>query len=165
MTELREKPDFERVYSEYKEKVARYVHGKIANAHDVEDVVSDVFVKVFNGLDGFDGNKASLSTWIYTVTRNTVTDHFRALKNRSCGLPDDLCSADDIEQSILSGETLEILADALASLGERERDIIVLHYYGGRTLVDIARTMGISYSYTKLFHSNALKALKKFFRE
>lgn len=150
----------ERIYIEFKDKVTRYVRGKVGNEHDSEDVVSDVFVKVFNGLSDFDENKASLSTWIFTITRNAVIDYFRASK-RLCELPEELYSEDDTEQNIINTEMLERLADALERLNERERNIIVLHYYGGRTLKDIAEAMGISYSYTKLLHGGALKALRK----
>lgn len=154
----------ERIYIEFKDKVTRYVRGKIGSEHDSEDVVSDVFVKVFNGLSDFDENKASLSTWIYTITRNAVVDYFRASK-RLCELPEELCSEDDTEQNIINTEMLERLADALGRLNERERDIIILHYYSGRALKDIAQIMSISYSYTKLLHLNALKALLKIIDE
>lgn len=154
----------ERIYIEFKDRVARYVRGKVGNEHDSEDVVSDVFVKVFNGLSDFDENKASLSTWIFTITRNAVIDYFRASK-RLCELPEELCSEDDAEQKLINKEMLERLASALERLNERERDIIVLHYYSGRTLKDIAQIMSISYSYTKLLHLNALKELRKYIDE
>lgn len=154
----------ERIYIEFKDRVARYVRGKIGSEHDSEDVVSDVFVKVFNGLSDFDENKASLSTWIFTITRNAVIDYFRASK-RLCELPEELCSEDDAEQKLINKEMLERLASALERLNERERDIIVLHYYSGRTLKDIAQIMSISYSYIKLLHLNALKELRKYIDE
>lgn len=150
----------ERVYIEFKDKVTRYVRGKIGNEHDSEDVVSDVFVKVFDGLSDFDENKASLSTWIYTITRNAVIDHFRASR-RYCELSEELCSKDDTEQKMIGAEMLERLASALERLEERERDIIVMHYYGGRTLKDIAQVMSISYSYTKMLHAGALRTLRE----
>lgn len=150
----------ERIYIEFKDKVTRYVRGKIGSEYDSEDVVSDVFVKVFNGISDFDENKAKLSTWIYTITRNAVIDYFRVSK-RLCELPEELYSEDDTEQNMINTEMLERLADALERLNERERDIIILHYYSGRTLKDIAEAMGISYSYTKLLHGGALKALRK----
>lgn len=154
----------ERIYIEFKDRVARYVCGKVGNEHDSEDVVSDVFVKVFNGLSDFDENKASLSTWIFTITRNAVIDYFRTSK-RLCELPEELYSEVDTEQNIINTEMLERLADALERLNERERDIIILHYYSGRTLKDIVRAMGISYSYVKLLHSEALKVLRKYIDE
>lgn len=150
----------ERVYTEFKDKVSRYVHTKIPNAQDAEDIVSDIFVKVFNGSAGYDECKSSLSTWIYTITRNTVTDYFRTSKH-FCEIPDELCSEDDNEKRLLNEETLEQLANALLQLDERARDIIILHYYSGKTLKETAAMTGISYSYVKLLHSNALKALRK----
>lgn len=136
-----------------------YVRGKISNSHEVEDIVSDVFVKALNSLSGFDESKASISTWLYTITRNTVTDYFRTKRN-FCEIPEDLCADNDTEENLLNEETLDRLADALSQLGKRERDIIILHYYSGKTLKDTANQMGISYSYIKLLHSKALKTLR-----
>lgn len=160
MTELREKPYFERVYAEFKEKVARYVHGNISNVHDAEDVVSEVFVKVLDGLTNYDKRKASLSTWIYAITRNAVIDYFRAAK-QFCELPEELSDAENAEEKLLNEEALENLAAALKQLSERDRDIVVLRYYSGKKLKNIADTMNISYSYAKLLHANALKRLRE----
>ena len=67
---------------------------------------------------------------------------------------------DNIDEALLNEEALEDLANALERLTERERDIIILHYYSGKTLKNIAEKMNISYSYVKLLHGNALKALR-----
>lgn len=164
MIEIRENIDpkqrQEQIYIEFKDKVTRYVRSKISNVSDVEDIVSDVFVKVFAGLDKYKEGKASLSTWIYTITRNTVTDYFRTAK-RFCEIPEELGSMDDTETALLNEETLERLSDALLQLDERQRSIIIQHYYNGKKLKDIAVMMGISYSYIRTLHSGALKALKK----
>ena len=74
MIELHKNTEFEQIYAKFKDKVARYIYGKIPNEHDAEDLTSDVFVKVFKGLSGFDETKASLSTWIYRITQNAVID-------------------------------------------------------------------------------------------
>ncbi len=150
----------ERIYTDFKDKVARYVRGKISNEQDAQDIVSDVFIKVFEGLCGYDESKASLSTWIYTIARNAVIDYFRSAK-RYCELPENLCCGDDTEERMLNEEALERLADALMTLEERERDIIILRYYNGESLKRIAGMMNISYSYAKLLHASSLKTLRK----
>lgn len=150
----------ERIYTDFKDKITCYVRGKISNEQDVQDVVSDVFIKVFEGLNGYDESKASLSTWIYTIARNAVIDYFRAAK-RFCELPEELDCGDDTEERLLNEEALERLADALTMLEERERDIIILRYYNGETLKRIAGMMNISYSYAKLLHASSLKTLRK----
>lgn len=160
MIELHENTEFEQVYARFKNKVTRYICGKIPNEHDAEDLAADVFVKVFHGLSGFDEKKASLSTWIYRITQNTVIDYYRTTKFL-CELPEELCLDGNIDENILNEETLKSLADALEKLPQRERDIIILHYYSGKTLKSIAEIMDISYSYVKLLHANALKALRE----
>lgn len=61
----------EALYTAYSEKVRGYVFGKVANRHDAEDLVSDVFLKAYEKYPTFDADRASVSTWLYTITRNT----------------------------------------------------------------------------------------------
>ena len=62
----------EALYTAYSEKVRGYVFGKVTNRHDAEDLVSDVFLKAYEKYPTFDADRASVSTWLYTITRNTV---------------------------------------------------------------------------------------------
>ena len=156
--------DMERLYGEiytaYKEKVSRYIHEKISNFHDAEDLVSDVFLKVCQKYETFDETKASLSTWIYTLTRNAVIDFYRTSKTH-CKMSEEF-QADGKFDEILPGEkALDSLADALCRLGQRDRDIIILHYYNGYTLKEVAGKMKLSYSTVKFLHGRALKKLQK----
>ena len=64
MTELQK----EEIYVNYKPKVEGYISSRISDNHDVEDVVSSVFVKIYHNIDAFDNKKASLSTWILTIS-------------------------------------------------------------------------------------------------
>lgn len=151
----------EQVCLEYHGKVSAYVGSRISDPHTAEDLVSSVFLKVCQGLDRFDADRASLSTWIYTLTRNTVIDHFRRHKVH-CALDEMLEDPrTGVEEQVLSEELLEQLASALEALEERERDLINLHYFEQRSLKDIAAAMQISYSGAKLIHTRALGQLRK----
>ena len=44
---------------------------------DAEDLTQDVFLKLYRNLATFDGGKGSFNTWITTLTRNLLVDHFR----------------------------------------------------------------------------------------
>lgn len=150
-----------KIYTDYYKKVTRYVTGKIPNHQDAEDLVSCVFMKVFQKLDTFDESKASLSTWIFTITRNTVYDFYSTRKDFS-ELPEELADDGKIDENLLNEEMLEQLADALESLDERSRDLIILHYYSGLTLKEIADRMQMSYPNAKVIHKKALRALQAF---
>ena len=147
----------EQIYLQYHDKVRAYVRGKIQDPHDVEDLVSAVFMKIVQKLDNYDPEKASVSTWVYTITRNTVTDFFRTRRDM-VGFEDYM--ADETYSSAMTDDTLESLADALRTLKEKERDLIVLHYYTGYTLKTVAEMMGMSYINAKVVHKKALAALR-----
>lgn len=151
----------EKIYTDYYEKVTRYVHGKVANSSDAEDIVSDVFLKVYGNLDAFDEAKASLSTWIYHIAQNTVTDYYR--RRRVFGeIPETATDDEDIEDDLINEEMLDMLADGLEKLEERSRNLIILHYYSGMKLKDIADKLGVSYVYAKVLHKKALETLRQY---
>lgn len=149
----------EEIYAEYHRKVSAYVCGKVQDLHQAEDLVSAVFLKVVQGLEGYDPAKASVSTWVYTITRNTVTDYFRT-RRAVVPLEDYMLNQSD---DVPNEEALDILADALLRLKENERDLIVLHYYKGYTLKAAAEMMGMSYINAKVVHKKALTGLRAFY--
>lgn len=150
----------ERLYRDYHSKVAAFVAGKVENRHDAEDLVSDIFLKAYAKWDTYDPAKASLSTWIYTISHNTVVDYYRGRKNL-------VEYADYMDAEAFAAEEpdeqLEQLADALMKLKEKERDLIILHYYKGYTLKKVAERMGMSYINAKVIHKRALAALRNYF--
>ena len=152
----------EQIYLEYREKVFRYVRGKVANTADAEDVTSEIFLKVQSSLGSYDEEKATLSTWIYTITHNTVCNYYREQSRRALSLDENaLCSdTDDVMTEIENEITKENLAIALETLSEREQDIIVLYYYHEIPLRDIAIKMGITYTNAKFMKHQAIGKLR-----
>lgn len=150
-----------KVYEDYHKKVFSYLRSHTNNADLAEDLCSDVFLKVYEKWDTFDETKASVSTWIFTITRNTLTDYFRTRKVQD-EVPETLALDYSVEEEVENNEMLDVLADALKKLDERERDIIILHYYSGETLKEIAVKLGISYPYVKILHNKALGKMRGF---
>ncbi len=151
------------IYTDFYGKVLGYLTKKVSDRDLAEDLASDVFLKVYEKLDTFDAKKASLSTWIYTITQNRLKDYYRTRRVFE-EVPEELEEeTDSVEDTVCNEEMLGILADALESLNERERDLIILRYYSGVPLKEIADRLGISYTYAKVLQSKALAAMKKFF--
>ena len=152
-------PDLETLYSQYSSKVMGYIHARVRNRADAEDLCADVFEKVQRKLEDFDPSKASVSTWIFTITRNTVIDHYRRSKP-SEELDENISDDTELDEDLLNNETLSELAGALRSLPEELRDLIVLRYYDGKPLTEVAELMGLSYGAVKLRHQSALAKLR-----
>ena len=154
-----------KLYEDYRGKVLGYLHSRINNSEQAEDLCSDVFLKVYSSLDSYDESKAGLSTWIFHITNNTLTDFFR--KNRPTdeldeNLADSQFSLDD---SLVSNEALEALANGLEHLSSVQRDLIICRYYKEMTLLEAAERVGISYTYAKVQHKKAMDTLQKFLKD
>ena len=147
------------LYRQYHRKVVGYLYNHVNNRELAEDLTSDVFMKVYAKMDSFDEEKASVSTWIYTITKNTLTDYFRTRRVHD-EIPETMADDSSVEEDVCDREMLELLASALEKLEERERQIVVLHYYSGKTLKETAEVVGISYAYVKLLHNRALETIR-----
>lgn len=150
----------EAVYREYYPKIHRYITGKVGNPQEAEDLVSDVFLKVCQHWDTFDESKASVSTWVYTIARNAVIDFYRTHRSHA-ELPETLTATGSMEDDLTQRDMLSSLSTALEALEQRQRDIIILRYWKGMTLKDIAARMELSYTYIKVLHNEALRKLRR----
>lgn len=153
--------DQSQIYEDYHMKVLRYIQGQVNDYYLAEDLCSDVFVKVYEKLESFNEKKASISTWIFTITRNTLIDYYRTRKVTS-EIPENLVYEDDGFD--VDDESLEKLAKGLENLDERSRNLIIKHYYESKTLKEVAEELGISYAYSKILHQKALFLLKKYMK-
>ena len=153
-------PDLEQIYTSYYGKVMGYISARIRNRADAEDLCSEVFIKIQRKLEDYDPSKASISTWVFTITRNTVIDHFRRSKPTE-ELDENLSDDSEVDESLLNQETLSELAGALKKLPQQLMDILVLRYYDCKPLTEIAELMNLSYGAVKLRHQNALMLLRQ----
>ena len=64
---------FEAIYVEFRDRVSRYVHSRVGNFHDAQDVMSGVFLKIETALGRYDSRKASLSSC--SMPRPTSSRH------------------------------------------------------------------------------------------
>lgn len=150
----------EKIYLDYRDKVMAYLSNRLNSREDAEDLCAAVFEKVLRNASAYDEHKASVSTWVFTITRNTLTDFFRTARSTE-ELPEELAEPVALDAELMTEETLDELASALAALPQDQRDIIVLHYYDGRPLTVVSEMTGIGYGMVKVKHRQALNALSR----
>ena len=76
------------------------------SATDAEDLTQDVFLKLYRNLASFDTQKGSFQTWITTLARNLLVDHFRRTRLDR--------ASDSLDASLSGDEDGATLADRLA---------------------------------------------------
>jgi RNA polymerase sigma-70 factor (ECF subfamily) len=140
------RPDeaFAQLVPGYRRRVFGIAFGILRDRAAAEDVVQEVFVKLWQGLSGYDG-RAKLSTWIYAITRNASIS---ALRKRPRGLslsdPAVAAEADALESGSTPAETGDSqLWRAVGELPDRQRQVVTLFYQDDRTTEEVAEMLGL----------------------
>jgi RNA polymerase sigma-70 factor, ECF subfamily len=126
-----------------------------------EEVVQDVFTRVWRHAEDFDPERASLRSWMYAVARNRIIDLRRrasarpALAGAEAGA-EPVAIDDSLEQAALRWQ----VAAALARLTPEHRDVIRLAHFESLTLSEIAEATGIPLGTVKSRTYYALRHLR-----
>jgi RNA polymerase sigma-70 factor (ECF subfamily) len=72
-----------------------FVLNKIHKREISEEITQDIFIKVYEHLNNYDVDKASLKTWIYKISNNKVIDYWRSLENRTKDLKTNISDFQD----------------------------------------------------------------------
>ena len=156
---------FVRLYRQLFPPLHGYVRFRVSDIQTAEDLTSQVFERALSRLATVrepDGVRA----WLFTIARNAITDHYR--RRRSVA---DLQAAEDLEHLwIDSPETEAIQRDEwrrvvtyLASLEERERELIGLKFAAGLTNREIGQVLDLSEAnVAQIIHRAIVKLRRRF---
>ena len=166
---LYDKESFAKLYDIFFDAVYNFVFYRLRNIESANDVVSEIFLKVYAHLKDFDKNKSSFKTWLFTITNNAVIDYLRYIsRDKTVDFPEyfENLFSDDTNQPernlILDEEKAQLLA-ALDNLSENERQLIQLKYWFEFSYFEIAEILNLTYSNVRIIHYRALKKLQKIF--
>ena len=137
--------DTAQIYREYGSKLLAFIRVRVGSQHVAEDILQDVFLKALTRLESVN-QPGSLRAWLYQVTRNTITDHFRSTRNHE-ELPDELSAA--VEQRTDSQELARCFQPMIAALPETYREAVHMSEIQGIPLQQVAEAQGLSLSGAK----------------
>lgn len=69
--------NFEKIYEKYNKRVYKYVAGRIQNKSDIEDIVQEVFVKIYKNMNLYDENKGNLCNFILANANQVLVEYYR----------------------------------------------------------------------------------------
>jgi RNA polymerase sigma-70 factor (ECF subfamily) len=138
-SELSARERFEALFEGHHAEVAAYVRRR-ASAAVVEDVVSDTFLVAWRSLDRLHGDPLP---WLYGVARRVLANDVRGERRRAV-LTERLAREREGQDAGVSIEVSEPLRAALLTLGEREREALLLIAWEGLTPAQAAAVVGCS---------------------
>ncbi len=113
---------WEELVRQYNRRIYGICYRFTGSQDEAEDLTQDVFIRMYRTLDSYDPERAAFMTWVATMTRNLLVDHFRRSKrDRMTDSLDASASPGDEPDSITLGEQLrDMTAGPDARLATRE---------------------------------------------
>lgn len=151
---------FKMLMNAFQEPIYHYVRRLVVSHEDAEDVLQEVFIRVFRSLEQF-RNESSLSTWIYRIATN---ESLRLLNRRK---EEQAVSSDDLREELVGklraseyvdydNELAVKFQEAILRLPEKQRLVFNLRYYDELDYEQIERiletkvdTLKVNYHYAK----------------
>lgn len=151
----------EKLFHEYSDYVFRVAFFLTRSKELADDITQEVFIKAFLKYSSYNESKP-FEPWIYKITINTARNMFRQ-KKATLLLQEawEEASPDSVEDDMLGREARNALWQAVNRLNLQSREVIVLHYYCGLTLKEIAGVLGVPQGTCKSRLNYALKKLKQ----
>lgn len=138
----------ETLYARYSRPAFSLALKILGDREIVEEVVQEVFLRLWTRASGFDPQRGKLLSWLLTITHHRAIDELRRRRSQpeTDGLQEQLASveepASDPSESYGLIENRETVQQALIQLPEAQRRPIEMAYYGGLTQVEIAQVLG-----------------------
>jgi RNA polymerase sigma-70 factor, ECF subfamily len=152
---------FEQLLKAYKGKVLRLCYAMLGNQAVAEETAQEVFLRIWRALGAFRG-EASLSTWVYAITRNaclTTLERMKTAATESLTDPNILRRA---QRSALEAAEREPRTDVrawLAELPESQRQALTLFYLEERSYKEVATALGAPMGTVKTWIRRGRRAL------
>ena len=149
---------------QYSEKLYWKVRRIVLSHEDANDVLQNVFIKVWNNLQNFQG-KSSLSTWLYRIAINESLDFLRKQKQTDMVISDEELS---VSSRLMSDEYFdgdEIQArwqEAVARLPEVQRTVFTLKYFEEMKYSEISQILNTSEGALKASYHLAVKKITEY---
>jgi RNA polymerase sigma-70 factor (ECF subfamily) len=146
------------------EPVQRYVHFKVSDPQVSEDLTSEVFLRVLEALKRGKMWKTTPDAWIFGIARNVVADHYRNASRRSEVALDERLATPDEEnptQRIIVADQHQELIQAMTTLTQEQRDVVLLRFMEGLSINDVAEALDKTPGAVKGLQHRALRALSE----
>lgn len=148
-----------RVWERYGSLLLTYCIRSLRDRDLAADCVQETFVSAWRSRSQFDPARGSLPGWLLGIARHRVFDAYRARSRTPFPSPDEPVESSGPDESDALIERL-LLADALATLGDRQRQVLELAFYGGLSQSAVAERLDLPLGTVKSDMRRALLRLR-----
>lgn len=163
----RDQQAFQWLYDQYSAALYGVVLRIVRDDEQAQDLLQDIFVKIWKNLDAYDATKGRLFTWMLNVARNTAIDALRARKtqpNNAIRTDEDNVHIVDRQHNTEQPNPEHIgVQEVVGRLRPDRKQLIDLVYFGGYTHEEAAEELNLPLGTVKTRIRAALQELKQLF--
>jgi RNA polymerase sigma-70 factor (ECF subfamily) len=163
-----EQRHFAKLYDAYSGALFSLISKWMKDPGTAENILQDVFVKVWRNRSQYDISKGRIFTWLYNITRSTCIDYLRSKAFKQSKIS---VLSDNLPLLLPNENTDSFLPDTIGlrklvnSLRKEEKEVIELMYYKGYTQREIAEIMNTPLGTVKTRMTRAIKNLRYHFKK
>lgn len=156
---------YEVLVKRHQNRVYRLAGRMLASEEDAWDVSQEVFIKVYNARHSYVEN-AKFTTWLYRIANNAVIDRIRQIKRHAkvVSMEDMLsevkAAPNSAHRHLELTQVTDQMSEALTKLSERQRSMVLLKYYEGCSIQEIAEVFDCAAGTVKATLFQALRGLR-----
>ena len=155
---------FTAIIKKYQEKLYWHIRRLVVHHEDANDVLQNVFIKVWNGLDNF-REDAQLYTWLYRIATNESLTYIEQQKRKpSLSIDNDENTTSQLkaDRDFDTGKIEGKLQIAIQQLPEKQRIVFNLRYYDEMPYEEMSRVLDTSEGALKASYHHAVKKIEDF---
>ncbi|SNY64648.1 sigma-70 family RNA polymerase sigma factor [Paractinoplanes atraurantiacus] len=151
------------LHAEYGDALLSYLRGFTRGDREfAEDLLQETMLRTWRRMDAMPECGEPARRWLYTVARNTAIDALRMRKARPAEVDSlDLAAMPTAEDTAETAVAVQQLRYGLRALSEAHRTILNELYVKGRSVADIARSLGVPAGTVKSRAHYALRSLRE----
>lgn len=143
---------FSEISRRYSSRVFARCLSMLRDEEDAKDASQEIFIKILEKIDQFK-SEAKLSTWIYSISYNYCIDFIRRRKKQQYTISMEevmpsahkryIESEGDIPHAVLQEKRALMVKEVLNLISKEDKEILIMRYYSGLTIKEVAKVLGI----------------------
>lgn len=133
------------LFQEHNRTLVSFLAARLHSVVEARDVAQEAYARLLQLEQP--GAVSFLRSYLFRIAANLAVDRIRQRRVRGDGAPpevfEELLARPSPERTVLAEQQLKVITAALDELPQKCREAFALHYFGGRSLQDIAHSMGV----------------------
>ena len=150
----------EDIWLDYRAALKRFLHAKVSNEADVEDLLQDILIKTYSKLNTVKTQK-SVKSWLFQIANHTIIDYYRKKGRVQAANTEDLWPLDEPQESKVV--LLNCISPFINALPDEHASLLTAIDLNNQSQKQYAEKLGVSYSTLKSRVQKSRGLLKKVF--